>query len=253
MEAMPDIGWFVLVGCVAQLIDGALGMAYGTISSAVLLTLGIPPALTSATVHAAEVATTGASAVSHAAFKNIDRRIFIGLAVPGVIGGIAGALALTWLPGDAIKPWVASYLLLLGILIFVRSWREPPLRRPITHPPLLGFSAGALDALGGGGWGAITTSTLIMKGVEPRYAIGTANAAEFFVSIAVAVTLGFALGALYWQAVLGLLIGGVLAAPFAAYAARMLPHRVMMRLVGVVVVVLSAYTLARSLLGPAST
>ena len=246
MEGMPDIGWFIVIGCIAQLIDGALGMAYGTISSAVLLTLGVPPALTSATVHAAEVGTTGASAVSHAAFRNVDRRIFIGLAIPGVIGGVAGALALAWLPGDAIKPWVASYLLLLGILILLRSWREPPLRRVIRHPPFLGFFAGALDALGGGGWGAITTSTLIMKGVEPRYAIGTANAVEFFVAVAIAITLGFALGALYWQAVLGLLIGGVAAAPFAAYAARALPHRAMMRLVGIVVMALSAYTLARS-------
>src|SRR5688572_7827302 len=246
MEAMPEIWVFVLIGCLAQLIDGALGMAYGTLSSTVLLALGMPPALTSATVHAAEVATSGASALSHAAFKNIDRRAFVGLAIPGVLGGVLGALLLTQLPGDALKPFVAGYLVLLGALILLRAWREHPVEREIKHPPFLGFFAGALDAMGGGGWGAITTSTLIMKGLEPRYAIGTANAVEFFVSAAIALTLGLALGALYWQAVVGLLIGGVLAAPFAAYLAKRLPHRTMMVMVGSVVMALSAYTLAQS-------
>ena len=246
MESMPGIGWFVVLGFAAQLIDGALGMAYGTLSSSVLLALGMPPALTSATVHAAEVGTSGTSAISHAAFRNIDRRAFIGLAIPGVIGGVAGGLALSWLPGDSVRPWVAGYLALLGVVIVYRAFGQPVLQREIRHPPFLGLFAGALDAMGGGGWGAITTSTLIMRGLEPRYAIGTANAVEFFVSVAIALTLGLALGALYWQAVLGLLLGGVVAAPMAAYMARALPRKVLMLMVGSVIAALSTYTLVRS-------
>jgi uncharacterized protein len=246
MESMPAIGWFVLLGFVAQLIDGALGMAYGTLSSAALLALGVPPSLASATVHAAEVATSGASAISHAAFRNIDRRAFFGLALPGVVGGVVGALTLTRLPGDAVRPWVAVYLVTLGGVLVVRAFRDPIVQREIKHRPFLGFFAGLLDAIGGGGWGAITTSTLIVKGLEPRRAIGTANAVEFFVSAAIALTLGLALGALYWQAVLGLLIGGVVAAPIAAFAARALPRRTLMLMVGFVISALGTFTLVRS-------
>lgn len=243
---MPPLYVFILIGFAAQIVDGALGMAYGVISSTVLLALGIPPAMSSATVHAAEVATTGVSAFSHAAFKNIDKRIFLALAIPGVIGGIFGALVLTRLPGDLIKPYVSLYLAAVGLLIVLRAFREPAVRHEIRHPRFLGFFAGTLDAIGGGGWGSMTTSTLVMRGLEPRYAIGTANSVEFFVSIAIASTLAFSLGTLYWHALAGLLIGGVVAAPLAAYLAKRLPARAMMLLVGSIITVLSLYTVVRA-------
>jgi hypothetical protein len=244
---LPGIGWFVALGFVAQLIDGALGMAYGTLSSTVLLALGVPPAVASATVHAAEVATTGVSATAHAAFRNIDRRAFVALAVPGVVGGVLGALALAHLPGETVKPWVAAYLAVLGVVIVVRAWRGAIVRREPRHTPFLGFAAGALDAIGGGGWGALTTSTLILEGLPPRYAVGTANAAEFLVATSIAITLGASIGLAYWHAVLGLLAGGVVAAPLAAYAARAMPQRATMLVVGSLVALLSGWTLARSL------
>ncbi|WP_017915158.1 sulfite exporter TauE/SafE family protein, partial [Xanthomonas sp. SHU 308] len=150
--------WFVLVGLAAQLVDGALGMAFGLVSSSVLLSLGLPPAVVSASVHSAEVFTTGASGLSHLALGNVDKRLFLRLALPGMVGGVAGAYVLTQLPGELIRPFVYLYLLALAVLILLRAAGRALPRREVRRVPLLGFVAGLLDASGGGGWGPVATS-----------------------------------------------------------------------------------------------
>ena len=153
MEFGETFFWFVLIGLAAQLVDGALGMAYGLVSSSVLLGMGLPPAQVSASIHAAEVFTTGASGASHIALGNVDRRLFLRLAIPGVVGGVIGAYVLTQLPGDLIRPFVYLYLLVLAVLILVRASGRMVPRREVRRVPVLGFFAGLLDASGGGGWG----------------------------------------------------------------------------------------------------
>jgi uncharacterized protein len=243
-----DFLLFVAVGLAAQLVDGAIGMAYGVISTSVLLSLGVPPATASASVHAAETFTTGASGLAHWRFRNIDRSLIWRLAVPGMIGGAIGAYALTAIPGEAIRPYVSGYLLLLGVFIL---WKAVT-HRPASAPPPnrvapLGFIGGLLDAVGGGGWGPVVTSTLVGQGATPRYAIGTVNLAEFFVTVTISATFLFTIGLTMWPIIAGLVLGGVLAAPFAAYATRHLPEKILMVLVGSVVVLLSVRGLLRVL------
>jgi len=189
MDALSPEFWpLVLVGFLAQLIDGAMGMAYGVSASAFLTTMGHPPAFVSATVHAAEVVTTGASGLSHAWFRNLDRSIFIKLVLPGMVGGALGAYLLSSLDGNILRPFVFAYLLVMGVLLLRRASRqaEPELARAPSHA--LGGAAGFLDAIGGGGWGMVTTPSLIARGVPPRYAVGTSNAAEFFVTLTISIT-----------------------------------------------------------------
>lgn len=247
MDLPPEFWAFVAIGLAAQLVDGALGMAYGITSSSLLLALGLPPALASASVHAAEVATTGVSGLSHRYFGNVDKALMWRLALPGVAGGVAGALLLSLIDWAWLRPLVALYLLVLGGLLLRRAWRgvvSPPRTRGMAP---LGVGAGFLDAVGGGGWGALTTTSLLARHVEPRYAIGTANAAEFFVSLAITVVFLATLGISHTHVVLGLLLGGVIAAPFAAWLARRIPARPMMAAVGGLVVLVSLYNLLRSL------
>jgi uncharacterized membrane protein YfcA len=235
-----DVLLFVVVGFVAQMIDGAIGMAYGVTSATVLLSLGVPPATTSACVHAAETFTTAASGAAHWRFGNVDRKLLFRIAVPGMIGGAIGAYLLTTLPGDKIKPFINAYLLLIGVLIVWKALR--PKREPGTGPARvvpLGFIGGLLDSIGGGGWGPIVTSTLIGQGATPRFAIGTVNLAEFFVTFTISATFVFTIGLELWPIITGLIIGGIVAAPFAAYATKRLPDDVLMIIVGCVVVILS--------------
>jgi uncharacterized protein len=239
-----DFGWYVLAGFLAQLIDGALGMAYGVTASSLLLTFGIPPAATSATVHAAECLTTGASAVSHHAFGNVDRTMLRRLLLPGILGAVLGAYILVQLPGDALRPYVASYLLLMGGVIVLKAFRPFPPREVTTHLAPLGFFGALLDALGGGGWGPIVATTLVVRGNDLRRTIGTVNAVEFFVTVAASVTFFFAMGLTHWRVIAGLAVGGVLAAPLAAWACRRVPLKPFMVLVGLLVIALSVRTLA---------
>jgi uncharacterized membrane protein YfcA len=245
------IVWFALLGFAAQLVDGALGMAYGVIASSVLLSMGVPPAVASKTVHAAEVVTTGVSAVSHALHRNVDWRLFRRLAVPGAIGGVIGATVLASVDGDAARPWVSAWLLALGVVILARGLRAvlpPP--SEARHPIAIGFFAGLLDAIGGGGWGPIATSTLLTQGLSPRIAIGTVNTVEFVVTVAITLAFVVALDTVYWTAIIGLLAGGALAAPLAAWAVRHAPARVVMLVVGSFVIALSAWNLYRAVLAP---
>jgi len=248
MEAIPAELWsLLLVGFAAQLIDGALGMAYGVSASAFLTTMGHPPAVVSATVHAAEVFTTGASGVSHAWFKNLDRKILAKLVLPGMLGGACGAWLLSTLDGALLQPFVWVYLLGTGVLLLRRASRssEPQLAKAPSHA--LGVVAGFLDAIGGGGWGVVTTPTLIARGVPPRYAIGTSNTAEFFVTLTISITFLFTFDWRRYDLVLALLGGGVLAAPLGAWVAKRVPPRAAMLAIGVLVIGLAANGLWRAL------
>ncbi|SCY98238.1 sulfite exporter TauE/SafE family protein [Microvirga guangxiensis] len=249
-----DVMLFAAVGFAAQVIDGALGMAYGVTATAVLLSLGVTPSVASASVHAAEVFTTGASGAAHWRLGNVDRALFRRLATAGVCGGILGAYLLTFLPGAVVRPLVSGYLLIMGGLILWRALRgrsegpeDAPLKPPLRHVGPLGLGGGFLDAIGGGGWGAMVTSTLIGHGVAPRLAIGSANLAEFFVTSVITATFVVTIGLELWPTIAGLVLGGVLAAPFAALVTRKVPDRPLMLLVGAVIVFLSLRGLLQAL------
>jgi uncharacterized membrane protein YfcA len=239
---------FVGVGLLAQLVDGALGMAYGLVSNSILLALGLPPAVASATVHTAEVFTTGVSGASHAWFGNVRWTLFWQLAIPGAIGGILGATFLASVPGETIRPWVNAYLLILGAMILLRAFGKRLTRHQVQHSGVLGFLAGLLDAIGGGGWGPLATSTLIARGGAVRSTIGSVNAAEFVVTLCVSATLVLHVGIGHWSIVQGLLTGGVIAAPFAAWLVRHLPERAVMAAVGSLIVLISLGQLVQTLL-----
>lgn len=254
---MPQLVIIAVVGLAAQLIDGALGMAYGATSATLLLAVGASPALASATVHLAEVGTTFVSGVAHTRFGNVDWRVVVPLALPGAGAAFVGAVVLTSIPGDQAKPYVAAFLLLLGAYVFVRfalgvgarrARRRGPVRRRWLAP--LGAVAGFLDAVGGGGWGPVTTSTLVAsERMEPRRAIGSVDTAEFLV--AVAASAGFLVGlgsqAINWTWVVALLGGGVIAAPIAAWLVRALTSRLLGTGVGVILVLTNGNTLAKEL------
>jgi len=243
-----DLLLFIAVGFAAQLVDGAIGMAYGITATTALLSMGAAPATASAAIHAAEVFTTAASGIAHWRLGNIDRRLAVRLAVPGVAGAVVGAYVLATVPGERIRPVVSVYLLAIGGLILWRAFRNrEPDPSGARRPKLLGFFGGLLDAIGGGGWGAVVTSTLIGRGVTPRFAIGSANAAEFFVTSAATVVFVVTIGLSLWPIILGLVLGGLLAAPLAAIAAKQIPPRPMMLLVGCIVILLSLRNLVLSL------
>lgn len=239
---------FILIGFAAQMIDGALGMAFGVISNTLLLSMGVPPAAASAGVHAVESFTTAASGISHAIHRNVNWTLLARLAIPGVIGGIAGAYLLTNIDGEVAKPFILAYLTILGCVILYKGLRYPPrARQPKIIEPL-GLIGGFLDAAGGGGWGPMVTSNLLIQGASPRETVGTVNTAEFFLTTTISATFLLTLG---WEAftiaTVGLLIGGVIAAPFGALLARRVPARALLIVVGVVIVLTSGFSLTRTM------
>jgi uncharacterized membrane protein YfcA len=244
---LSQILLFVAIGFFAQMIDGALGMAYGVSATTFLLSFGVAPALASASVHAAEVVTTALSGLSHWRLGNVDMALFRRLVIPGVLGAITGSYILTQVNGDKIKPWVSGYLLLMGILIFVKAFRKIAPATFTHHLIPLGLLGGFLDASGGGGWGPVVVSTLVAFGNHPRMTIGSANLAEFFVAFSASITFIFTLeqGSLnsLWPAILGLALGGAIAAPLAALFARKIPARTLMLMVGVLIIALSVRTI----------
>ena len=243
MDFSYDLLLYVLIGFAAQLVDGALGMAYGATASSLLLGIGVAPAVSSATVHAAECFTTGASALSHHTFGNIDKRLFRRLLLPGMLGAAVGAYLLVQMPGDAIKPWIAGYLLLLGLFIIARAFREIVSRRVTSHLTSLGFFGALIDAIGGGGWGPFVTSNLLARGNEARFTVGTVNAVEFFVTLIASLVFLLTLGVAHWQIVAALALGGVAAAPIGGWFVKHLKPRWMLLVVGLLVVGLSLRTL----------
>ena len=241
---------FIAVGFTAQIIDGALGMAFGVISSTLLVSvLGVPPATASAGVHLVECFTTGVSGISHALHKNVDWRLFFRLLVPGVLGGVTGAYLLTSLDASVTRPFVMAYLAGIGLYLLWRGLRFPP--RDHVEPKIiepLGFAGGFLDAAGGGGWGPVVTSNLLVQGAQPRTTIGTVNSVEFFLTLSVSITFIASLGyAAFTEAVVGLLIGGVVAAPFGAIIAKRVPTRTLLVMVGVVLTATSLFSIYRIL------
>ncbi|MBX9827888.1 MAG: sulfite exporter TauE/SafE family protein [Xanthobacteraceae bacterium] len=236
----------VAIGFVAQLIDGALGMAYGVITNSALLTIGLAPAPASALVHTAEVFTTGASAASHIYHRNVDWRFVMRLGIPGVLGAILGAWVLSNLDLAAARRWVYLYLLMMGCYILWKSFRiAAPRREPAKWLPPVGFAGGFLDASGGGGWGGIVTTTLIGSGHAPRQTVGSVNTTEFFVTVAAATTFFVELGTSPLQHLVPLVLGGVLAAPLGGWAVKKVSPRALMTAVGCLIVALSLFQLAR--------
>ena len=239
---------FVAVGFAAQLVDGALGMAFGVITNTLLVSfLGIAPARASANVHVAECFTTATSGISHVIHGNVDWRLFSRLLVPGILGGVTGAYLLTNIDGDVIKPFVLGYLALIGIYLVWRGFFHPPVRGTPKVVMPLGLFGGFMDAIGGGGWGPIVTSNLLIQGVEPRKVIGTVNSVEFFLTLTVSATFIYHLGvSMFVGSMLGLLAGGVLAAPFGALLAKRIPHQTLMTLVGSVLIITSGFGIWRA-------
>lgn len=251
MTATSEFLAFAAVGAGAQLIDGALGMGYGVVSSTVLLSLGVPPANVSASVHSAKAFTGAASAISHWLHGNVDKKLLLLLSIGGVIGGVAGTYLLTNVSGGKIKPFVVAWLFLMGAVILYRAWRAVRPKLSLwSHPLPLGMTGGFFDAIGGGGWGPVVTSTLVGGGSDPRKAIGTTNAAEFFVAAAVSGAFFYALVYGDWEAaglrdnlwsVVGLIAGGIVTAPIAGWTTKKLPLNLLMWFVGLLVVVLAAW------------
>jgi uncharacterized membrane protein YfcA len=234
------------IGFFAQLVDGALGMAYGVLTNAALLSMGLAPAQASALVHTAEIFTTGASAASHIYHRNVDWRFVLRLGVAGVLGAILGAWILSNIDVTAARRYVYVYLLLMGAYILWRSIRIAPIRaRPAGWMPPAGFVAGFLDASGGGGWGPVLTSTLVGSGHAPRQTVGSVNTAEFFVTVASATTFFVELGASPLPHLIPLVLGGLLAAPVGGWAVQRVSGRVLMTAVGILIVGLSLFQLGR--------
>lgn len=245
------------IGLAAQLVDGSLGMAYGVTSTSLLLMFGIAPAVASASVHMAEVVTTAASGVSHIRFGNVDKQVVYKLILPGSIGAFLGACFLSSIPGDIIKPYVSIFLLILGIFVIYRFLFKFNSNRKISKKNWskkqfipLGFIAGFFDATGGGGWGPIATPVLLTGNkMEPRKVIGSVDTSEF--AIAVSSTLGFLL-TLGWsninlQWVLALMIGGIIAAPIAAWLVKIIPTNLLGTLVGGIIIITNIRTLLAAL------
>ncbi len=243
-----DLILFIAVGFAAQIIDGAVGMAYGLTASSVLLSTGVPPAMTSASVHAAEVFTTGISGASHWKVGNVRWNLVWKLALPGMIGGATGAYVLTQIPVDIVKPAISVYLVAMGGWILWQALRpRTPGDAPPRLVPVIGLGGGFVDAIGGGGWGPIVTTTLLGQGSKARYTIGSVNAAEFFVTLTISLTFFGTVGLELWPIIVGLIIGGAMAAPLAALLTKHLPDRALMVLVGTVIVLLSLRTILHSL------
>lgn len=239
---------FFLIGIGAQLVDGMLGMGYGATSTSFLMAYGVPPAISSTGVHVAEMFTTGASAISHHRFGNINKKLVKNLLIPGVIGATVGAYLLSdVIDGKMIKPFIAVYMMVLAIVIIARSMQTTIIKKKTKKLGILAIFGGFMDAVGGGGWGPIVTSTLLGRGRNPRYTIGSVNAAEFAVSFASGITFMMFGGIEGWQVILGLILGGVLAAPLAAYLVNKIQRKPMMIAVGILIIILSLRTLSKLL------
>ncbi len=240
---------FIAVGFIAQLIDGAIGMAFGVITNTLLVSiLGVPPATASARVHLVEMFTTAASGISHILHKNVDWRLFSRLAIPGIIGAVTGAYVLTSIDASVAKPFVMAYLSCIGLYLLYKAWGYKHKPREPKYIAPLGLIGGFLDAAGGGGWGPVVTSNLLIQGSSPRTTIGTVNITEFFLTVAASAVFISKLG---WEAfslaTLGLLIGGIAAAPFAAIVTRHIKPQTLLMLVGIVLTATSMFSLYNSI------
>jgi uncharacterized protein len=232
---------FMMAGFVAQMIDGALGMAYGVSASTFLLSFGVSPAAASASIHTSEIFTSGVSGLMHLKFQNVNKKLFRTLLLPGIIGAALGAYVLSSLEeyNYILKPVIACYTLYLGIVIVRKAIVGVKTRIKTKRIPRLATFGGFMDSVGGGGWGPIVSSTLIAGGRHPRYTIGSVNLAEFFVALSSSLTFLFVIGLSHWQIITGLIFGGVIAAPIAAFLSKRIPVKRLMIMVGVMVILVS--------------
>lgn len=239
---------FVVAGFVAQMIDGSLGMAYGVSASTFLLSFGVPPAATSASIHTSEIFTSGVSGFMHLKFRNVNKKLFLTLLIPGVVGAVLGAYVLSSLQefNYIFKPLVACYTFVLGVLILRKAIGNSVEKRKTKNVKRLAVFGGFMDSIGGGGWGPIVSSTLIAKGRHPRYTIGSVNLTEFFVSLASSITFFVVIGISHLTIIAGLILGGVVAAPIAASLTRKIPTKRMMLIVGIVVMIVSVRLIVTS-------
>ena len=243
-----DLLPFIAIGFAAQMVDGALGMAFGVISSTLLVSMGVPPATASAGVHTVETFTTAVSGISHVAHRNVDWRLFARIVIPGVIGGVLGAYLLSNVSAETARPLVLTYLAAIGLYLLWRGARHKHTEREPRIVSPLGLIAGFLDAAGGGGWGPVVTSNLLVQGGSPRKVIGTVNTAEFFLTITISATFIAALGlAAFTVATVGLLLGGIVAAPIGALMAKRVQPDLLLTVVGAVLTISSLYGLYRAL------
>jgi len=253
MAALPwaDLAPFILIGLLAQIVDSALGMAFGVVASSLLVMLGMPPMAASAATHTVEGFTSGTSGLAHALQRNVDWPLFARLAVPGILGGLLGVWTLTLVSTELARPVVLVYLAAVGIYLIWRAPRRPQAYRRMRFVGPLGLVGGFLDASGGGGWGPVITGNLLAQGMTPRMAIGTVNAAEFFVTVTVLAAFIGTLGmASFTLAASGLLIGGVVAAPLSAWLTGRLSPKLLLQLVGVVLIAISLWGFAALMFGP---
>jgi hypothetical protein len=252
---LEDFLLFLLVGLIAQFVDGALGMAYGVTASSFLLAAGVAPAHASAGTHIAKFFTTAVSGAAHASYQNVDWGLFWRLAISGAVGGALGAYVLTSVPGQILLPFIVIYLAVMGVVILYRTLRtQPRLKFTIRTTMPLGLVGGFLDAIGGGGWGPIVTTSLIGRGGEPRFVIGSVNASEFFVTVAIGSALIYTVVTGHWKeadeltnyapSIGGLILGGLIAAPIAGRFVSVLPRAVLGVAVALVVLALAAYQAA---------
>ena len=245
----PELWMFILIGVAAQAVDGALGMAYGVTANSLLLSVGVPPAAATAAVHLSEVFTTGFSGFSHWRMGNFNRSLFLKLLIPGTIGAVAGAYLVSIIDGAILKPFISAYLLIMGLYIlrkaFVHHAAQKAAREGTVAP--LALFGGFVDSVGGGGWGPVVTTTLLGRGHAPKETIGSVNSAEFFLTIASATAFAALVGFGYWTAIVGLVIGGVFAAPFAAWLCQHLSTKQLLMMVGVLISCLSLWNLYKAL------
>jgi uncharacterized membrane protein YfcA len=248
--SLQDLLPFIAIGFAAQLVDVARGMAFGVISTTLLLSLGVPPAAASAGVHTVETFTTGASGISHIVHRNIDWKLFARLALPGVVGGVLGAYVLSNIDAGVARPFVLTYLMSIGLYLIWRGFHYPPHHKTPRVIEPLGLVGGFLDAVGGGGWGPVVTGNLLAQGAEPRKTIGTVSASEFVLTTTISATFIATLGwAAFTVATVGLLIGGILAAPLGAIVVKKVPAKRLLVLVGCLLTITSIYGVYRALYG----
>lgn len=226
---------YVAIGFVAQLIDSTLGMAFGSLSSGLLLSTGFPAQALSATVHMAEIFGGGAAAISHWRIGNLDLKLLRKLVIPAIIGAILGTFLVTQINNDALKPLLGIYFVVIGLVIVVKALRPAMIRIMNMHRSTLGFIGGFLDAFGGAGWGEFVSSGLLLRGHNVRNAIGSLVAAEFMVAVTVSVIFYSTIGITHWSAIIALAFGAVIAAPFGAWLCNKIPVVPLTILVGILI------------------
>lgn len=244
--------WMLLAGFLAEIVAGSMGMGYGVMCTTTLLMLNIPPPVVSASIHSAESFTTAAGSISHWKLGNVNKKLTWALAVPAIGGAILGALALTYVGeryAKITKPFIAAYTMYLGITILRNAFKKKEIRviKKKTNITTLGLVGGFIDSFGGGGWGPLVTGTFIKNGRTPRYVVGSSTVAKFILTITSAITFIFTIGIHHWNIVAGLLIGGVVTAPFSAMLTAKLPTRKMFVIVGIIVIIMSLITIYRAL------